>query len=94
MRSSLDAGDRLVDLECLGNRNTALGADAVPVQTEKGGGNKIGMIGMLVAVTKYEGVVTREGEPYSIMVIVLLTLSASAIAMPAFGSSLLPPKLK
>ena len=48
MRASLDAGDRLVDLECLGNRDAALGVDVVQPQTEKGGGNKIGMIGMLL----------------------------------------------
>jgi len=49
------------------------------------------------AVTKYEGVVTREGEPYLMLVIVLLTLSASAIAippsLPMFGAKTDPLKL-
>ena len=46
--ASLDVGDRLVDFERLSNRDAALWAEIVPVQAEKGGGNKIGMIGMLL----------------------------------------------
>ena len=54
MRALLDGGDRLVDLESLGDRDATLWAEPVQLQTEKRGGNKIGMIGMLLpnAVTK------------------------------------------
>ena len=62
------------------------------------------MIGMLLpnhSVTKKVGAIIlenestkREGKPYWIVVIVLLTLSASAIAMAARESSLFPPKLQ
>ena len=48
MRASLDAGDRRVDLEHISDRHTTLWAEIVVLQTEKGGGNKIGMIGMLL----------------------------------------------
>ena len=41
MRALLDAGDRLVDLECLSDRNSALRAEPVAPQTDTGGGNKI-----------------------------------------------------
>ena len=51
MRASLDSGDRLVDLESLSDRDATLWAEFVPVQAEKGGGNKIGMIGMLLPNT-------------------------------------------
>jgi hypothetical protein len=40
------------------------------------------------------GVVTRGCEPYVMVVIVLLTLSTSAIAMPPFGPSLFPFRLQ
>jgi hypothetical protein len=46
--ASLDGGDRRVDLERLGNRNAALGAKPVACQAAKRGGNKIGMIEMLL----------------------------------------------
>jgi hypothetical protein len=36
---SPDSLERVVDLECLGDRHAALGADVVPVQAEIRGGN-------------------------------------------------------
>jgi hypothetical protein len=42
--ASLDVGDRLVDLERLGDRDATLGAELVVLQTAKRGGNKIGML--------------------------------------------------
>ena len=54
MSVSPDDGDRLVHLESLGDRDATLWAESVVPQTEKGGGNKIGMNRMLLptAVTK------------------------------------------
>jgi hypothetical protein len=46
--ASLDVGDRLVDLERLGDRDATLGAEIVPIQAAKRGCNKIGMFGMLL----------------------------------------------
>ena len=46
--ASLDGGDRRVDLERLCDRDAALGAELVPTQAAKRGGNKKGMIGMLL----------------------------------------------
>ena len=43
-----DGGNRLVDLERFGDCDASLCAEFVTNQTEKGGGNKIGMIGMLL----------------------------------------------
>jgi len=48
MRALLDGGDSRVDLECLGNRDANLGAELVPPQSANEGGNKKGMIGMLL----------------------------------------------
>ena len=48
MRASLDVCDRLVDLERLGDRDAAFGAELVVPQAAKRGGNKNGMIGMLL----------------------------------------------
>ena len=42
--ASLDVGDRLVDFERLGDCDASLWADIVTPQTEKGVGNKIGML--------------------------------------------------
>ena len=52
--ASLNVGDRLVDLERLGDRDAILGAEFVGGQAAKRGGSKNGMIGMLLpsAVTK------------------------------------------
>ena len=99
MRASLDTGDGRVDLEHISDRHTSLWAEIVALQTEKGGGNKNGMIGMLLpnTVTKKKNlkeVVTRGMTAYTILVIVVLILSASAIAMPPLGPSSLPHKLK
>jgi hypothetical protein len=44
----LDVRDRRVDLECLGDRDATLGAELVVMQTAKRGGNKKGMIEMLL----------------------------------------------
>ena len=52
MRASLDVGDSRVDLESLSDRDATLRAELVGQQTEKGGGNKIGMIGMLLPNTR------------------------------------------
>ena len=38
--ASLDGGDRLVDLERLGDRDATLGAEIVPTQAAKRGGNE------------------------------------------------------
>jgi hypothetical protein len=46
--ASLDVRDRRVDLERLGDRDATLGAEFVPPQAANEGGNKIGMIGMLL----------------------------------------------
>jgi hypothetical protein len=46
--ASLDVRDGRVDLERLGDREATLGAESVGLQTAKRGGNKIGMIGMLL----------------------------------------------
>ena len=46
--ASLDVRDRRVDLECLGDCDATLGAKPVAMQAVKRGGNKIGMIGMLL----------------------------------------------
>jgi hypothetical protein len=46
--ASLDGGDRRVDLERFGNRDDTLGAERVAPQAAKRGGNKIGVIGMLL----------------------------------------------
>jgi hypothetical protein len=46
--ASLDGGDRRVDLERLGDCDATLVAEFVEVQTAKRGGNKKGMIGMLL----------------------------------------------
>ena len=56
MRALHDGGDRLVDLESLSDRHASLWAETVRTQTEKGRGNKIGMIGMLLPNT-----VTKRG---------------------------------
>ena len=48
MRALRDAGDRRVDLESFGYRNATIWAEPVHTQTEKGGGNKIEMIRMLL----------------------------------------------
>jgi hypothetical protein len=45
---SLDVGNRLVDLERLGDRDATLGAELVVIQTAKEGVSKKGMIGMLL----------------------------------------------
>ena len=41
MSAVLDGGDRLVDLERLGNRDASLWAEFVVPQTEKGGVTKL-----------------------------------------------------
>jgi endonuclease/exonuclease/phosphatase family metal-dependent hydrolase len=46
--ASLDVGDRLVDLERFGDRDATLGAEIVVLQAAKRGGNKTGVIGMLL----------------------------------------------
>jgi hypothetical protein len=46
--ASLDVRDRRVDLERLGDCDATLGAEFVVLQTAKRGGNKIGMIGILL----------------------------------------------
>ena len=51
MRALHDGGDRLVDLESLCDRDATLWVETVLAQTEKGGGNKIGMIRMLLPNT-------------------------------------------
>jgi hypothetical protein len=45
---SLDVGDRRVDLQRFGNRDATLGAEIVLPQAAKRGGNKIGIIRMLL----------------------------------------------
>jgi len=89
-----DGGDSRVDLENLGDGDATLGANFVPPQTEKRGGNKIGMLERCyqVAVTKSRrddkqenGGSRRQGKPYLMLVIVLLILRASAIATPPSG---------
>ena len=54
MRALLDGGDSLVDLERFNDRDATLRAELVDPQTEKRGGNKIGLIRMLLpnAVTE------------------------------------------
>jgi hypothetical protein len=47
-RNSLDGSDRRVDLERLGNCDATLGAELVLRQAAERGGNKKGMIGMLL----------------------------------------------
>jgi hypothetical protein len=46
--ASLDVGDRRVDLERLCDRDADLGVELVHPQAAKRGGNKKGMIGMLL----------------------------------------------
>jgi hypothetical protein len=46
--ASLDVGDRRVDLERLGDRDATLRVEIVRSQAANEGGNKIGMIGMLL----------------------------------------------
>jgi hypothetical protein len=67
-RASLDELDGLVDLERLGDRDATLGAELVVPQATKRGGNKIGMIGMLLsshsyAVTKNANFEVEETHP-------------------------------
>ena len=50
--ASLDVRDRLVDLERLCNRDATLGAELVGPQAAERGGNKNGMIGMLLPSTR------------------------------------------
>ena len=102
MSASLDVRDALVDFERFGECLAGIGAHPVLLKAAKVKGNKIGMIGMLLpnAVTKSRhrdieanGGSRRAGESYSMEVIVLLTLSASAIATPPSEPSSLVAKL-
>jgi hypothetical protein len=52
--ASLDGSDRRVDLERLGDCDATLGTEIVYPQAAKRRGNKKGMIGMLLPVTKKE----------------------------------------
>jgi hypothetical protein len=109
MSALLDGGDRLVDLERFSNRESNLRAIVVCrfiltrlTQTVKRGGNIIGMIAMLLPTTD---TVTKKmqlrsgdfkglGAPYFMVVIVVLTLRALAIAMPPLRPRRFHPKLK
>ena len=48
----LDGSDRRVDLERLGECLASIGAHPVPFQAAERGGNKKGMIGMLLPTTR------------------------------------------
>jgi hypothetical protein len=101
-RDLLDSGDRLVDLERLCDRDAALRAEPVVRQSAKEEGqqnwndqNYRNVVPTAVTNAKEcEGLATREGEPYLMVVTVLLILSASAIAIPPSGPSVFPCKLQ
>jgi hypothetical protein len=95
-RDVLDALDSAVDLEGLGDRNATLGAELVVVQAEIGGGNTVrtDRNGVTPAVTNVKWAVTQGSATYLMFSMVLLTLRASAMAIPPSGPSWLLNRLK
>ena len=94
----LDVGDRGVDLERLGDRFAALGAQLVAVETAKMGPMMTRLRISLWAPDPinppYNEIETGRLRAYLILVIVLLVLRSSAIIFTVSRSSLLYPRLQ
>ena len=88
----LDVGDRRVDLEGLGDCLAALGAQPVAPEAKKGGHNRLWKALMRGPINNE--IETRRMRAYLMLVIDVLTLRASATALPPSAPSLLYPRLQ